>query len=84
MFNIADYLEKFKNIGQTERQLKNQIVQVISEAVGVQIETKQINIKNGAVVLKVSPGIKNSIFIKQNLILTKLNNQSELKIHSIR
>ncbi len=72
MFNIASYLDKFKNFGQGEKIFKETIVGVVKEITSVNIDIKNITIKNGEVIFNVSPAIKNILFIKKNLILEKL------------
>lgn len=69
MFNIAQYLEKFKNLGGTERGLKEALVFAVKKVIGVEIEVKSIMLKNGEAIIKVSPLIKNAIFIKKSQIL---------------
>lgn len=69
MFNIAQYLEKFKNLGGTERGLKEAIVFSVKKVVGVDIDAKDISLKNGEAFIKASPTIKNAIYIKKGQIL---------------
>jgi len=72
MFNISSYLEKFKNIGQDKKLLKETICLTVKEITGVEIEIKNIIIKNGEIIFNVSPAIKNLLFIKKRLILFKI------------
>lgn len=72
MFNIQLYLEKFKNFGQSERQLKEIILLSIDEVTGIKIENKDIIVKNNEVNLKTSPGIKSVIFVKKEAIINKI------------
>jgi hypothetical protein len=84
MFNISQYLEKFKNIGQGERFLKEAVVSAIKEGLGISLETKVVSIKNGEVTLKVSPAVKNTIFIKKDLILEKIKEKVNQPVLNIR
>ena len=72
MFNIADYLSKFKNIGQGEKALKQNIVSSILEITGINLSIDKIEVKNGEATLKVSPGIRTAVFIKREQILSKI------------
>ncbi len=72
MFNIAAYLDKFKNLGLGERLLKEAIRTSVKEILSFDLDTKNILLKNGEVTFKVSPSIKNAIFIKKNAILKRL------------
>lgn len=84
MFNISQYLEKFKNIGQSERLLKEAVFIIIKEVVGVEVEAKNISVRNGEIIFKVSPAIKNAIYIKKELILNKINERSASLINNVR
>ncbi len=84
MFNIAQYLEKFKTLGMGDQSLKEALVFVIKEVVGVEIETKNVLIKNSEVIIKVSPSIKNSIFIKKDQIMKKVEERVGQKTIDIR
>jgi len=84
MFNIAQYLEKFKTLGMGDQSLKEALVFVIKEVVGVEIETKNVLIKNGEVIIKVSPSIKNAIFIKKDQIMKKVEERVGQKTIDIR
>lgn len=84
MFNIAQYLDKFKNIGGDDRALKGVLVSAIKTIVGVEIETKDISLKNGEAIIKVSPIIKNAIYIKKNQILKEVEEKMGQKVRKIR
>lgn len=75
MFNISTYLEKFKNFGQGEKLLKETVASIIKEAVGIEVETKNICFKNGEVLLKVSPAVKSLVYIKKESILKKIKDK---------
>ena len=84
MFNIASYLDKFKNIGLGERLLKEAIRSSVKEVLNFDLEVKNILVKNGEVILKVSPAIKNAIFIKKDSILKRMAENGVENIEEIR
>ncbi len=84
MFNIASYLEKFKNFGQGEKLLKKVIIDSINEIVGVEIQPKDISLKNGEVIFKVSPAIKNAIYIKKDKVLAKIKENNSTIVNDLR
>lgn len=84
MFNIASYLEKFKNIGLGERLLKEAIRSSVKEVLNFDLETKNILVKNGEVIFKVSPAMKNTIFIKKDSILKRMAENGVENIGEIR
>ena len=72
MFNIVLYLDKFKNLGLGERLLKEAISTSLKEVLKFDLDTKNILIKNGEVTFKVSPAMKNAIYIKKEAILKRM------------
>jgi hypothetical protein len=52
--------------------------------VGVEIEEKSIIIKDGEIIIKVSPNIKNAIYIKKSQILKKVEEKVGQKTIDIR
>jgi hypothetical protein len=84
MFNIAQYLEKFKTLGLGDQSLKQAFVSVIKEVVGVEIEEKSLIVKDGEIIIKVSPNIKNAIYIKKSQILKKVEEKVGQKTIDIR
>lgn len=84
MFNIAQYLSKFKNFGGTERNLKEALVFAVNKVVGIEINVKNIILKDGEVIIKVSPAIKNSIFIKKDQILKEVEAKIGRQVGEIR
>ena len=84
MFNIAQYLEKFKTLGLGDQSLKEALVSVIKEVVGVEIETEDIILKDGEVIIKVSPSIKNAIYIKKDQVLKLVGEKIGNKTRNIR
>ena len=84
MFNLSAYLEKFKNFGQSERFLKESIISVIKEVVGIDIESKNITLKNGEIFFKVSPARKNAIYIKKEKLLAKIKEKSSTIVNNLR
>jgi len=84
MFNIAQYLDKFKNIGQGEKAFKEVVFFAIKEILNIEIERKNISIQNGELILKVSPTLKNAVFIKKEKILNKIKEKTTQKVLEIR
>jgi hypothetical protein len=72
MFNIADFLGKFKNLGLNERLLKEVIKEVVKDVANLDLEVKNILVKGDEIIFKVSPAIKNVLYIKKQLILDKI------------
>jgi Cu/Ag efflux protein CusF len=84
MFNISLFLEKFKNLGLSEKLLKEAISCSVKEIIGFDLDPKNISLKNGEVIFKVSPAIKNTIYIKKEAILAKIKENNVENIGNIR
>lgn len=84
MFNIASYLEKFKNFGQGERLLKGAIISSVKEVLGLDLPTQSVSLKNGEVTFKVDPAVKNALFIKKEAILAKIKEKNSAIVNNIR
>jgi hypothetical protein len=84
MFNIALYLKKFENLGLGERLLKEAIKTSVKEVLNFDLDTKNISTKNGEVIFKVSPAMKNAIFIKKKAILKRMVENGVENVGEIR
>ncbi|MBI3888332.1 hypothetical protein HY311_00895 [Candidatus Nomurabacteria bacterium] len=72
MLEIKDLLARFSIILSGEEGKKDVVRKVISETIGVDINSKDIKIKNGTIYLNIKPIYKNEILLKQEKILLKL------------
>jgi len=73
MFNISIYLDKFKNIESKNSVLIKIIIDSVKNILKVDIDKKNIQIKNGVIYLKVNPVLKNEIFINKNSLIRELS-----------
>ncbi|MDD5022390.1 MAG: hypothetical protein PHR82_09730 [Endomicrobiaceae bacterium] len=83
MFDIAQYLEKFKNIISSQDFLRNSVAEAIKEICSINIDPKKITIKNYTARIEEKPIIKTSIFLKKIKILELLDKKTEGKIKDI-
>jgi hypothetical protein len=72
MIEIKDLLERWSGVLLSEEVKKETVSRIISETVGVSINTEQIKIKNNTIYLDIKPIYKNEIFLKQEKIISKL------------
>ncbi len=72
MIEIKDLLLKFSHLLTSGEAQKETIRSIISEAIGIQIKSEDIKIKNGTIYLNIKPVYKNEIFLKRDKIFTKL------------
>lgn len=84
MFNISSLLEKFsKNITSFEID-QHTLCSVIQEKTHIQLDPKQIEVKDTILYLRVSPAYKNKIFINKTSILEGIDVLFPKKITDIR
>ena len=72
MIEIKDLLARFSNTILSEEAKKASVINVISQIIGVPIKSEDVKIKNGTVYLNIKPIYKNEIFLKKDLIFSKL------------
>ncbi len=72
MIEIKDLLARFSASLATEEAKKETLGGIISKAIGVNIESGDIEIKSGTVYLNIKPIYKNEIFLKRDIILEKM------------
>ena len=69
MLRIDKYLERFKNLKPGKKVIKEDVVKIISNIIGLDIKEYNIDIKNNTAYIKTEPIIKNQIFLKKQQIL---------------
>jgi len=84
LFNITAYLKKFENLGLGERLLKEAIRTSVKEVMKFDLDAKDISTKNGEVTFKVSPAMKNAIYIKKTAILKRMEENGVENVGEIR
>jgi hypothetical protein len=72
--NLASYLSKFKNISPPGDTIKKELVSILENKLNINIEKKDISIKNNTIILKTNPTIKNEVFLHKTNVLQELNN----------
>ena len=68
MIEIKDVLINFEHLLQKGEMRKGIIVDVFKQVLNLNLETKDIDIKNGVLYLNIKPIYKNEIFIKKDKI----------------
>lgn len=69
MFNIADFLEKFKKFDQNKTLQTENILKILENVVGVKLDKKNIVIKDGVLRVSGSPALHQEIFLKKEHLL---------------
>lgn len=72
MFNIGNFLEKFKSITPPDKFVKDGLVSVVKETTNIEIEKENIDVRNGTIFITADPIIKNEIFLKKGEIMQSL------------
>ncbi len=80
MIEIKDLLSRFSNILLSLEGKKGTIRKVLSEVIKINIDSKDIKIKNNIVYLNIKPIYKNEIFLKQEQIFLKMKEALGKKI----
>ncbi len=72
MIEIRDLLTRLSDILLSEEVKKESIRDIVSEIIGIQINSGDVKIKNNNVYLNIKPIYKNEIFLKKDKIFSKL------------
>ncbi len=83
MFDISKYLEKFKVLKNSKFFLRDLVVESIKKITDININPKNIDVKEGLVRISDKPIVKNEIFIKKFKILEEINSKTDKKIQDI-
>ena len=83
MFNIGEYLEKFKENYKSRDFIRNSITEAIKEVCGIDIKSSKIEVKNYIAKIKEKPIIKTEIFLKKTKILEALDKKTSGKVKDI-
>ena len=84
MFNIEKYLEKFSKDVRNAELHKNKILEIIQNQTQLHILPKNLEIKEGVLLVQESPAVKNKLFIYKEAILKDISIETPLKIIDIR
>lgn len=77
MFDIGKYLEKFKVISQSRDFLRDSVAESVKEICNIEIDPKNIVVKNGTARINERPIIKSEFFLKKTKILENLKKKTE-------
>ncbi len=83
---LSNFLDAFKKRIKDPRVFKNNIAQIISDVVGFEVPSENIEIKSGTIFVSGSSYIKQALFQQKETILQKLKESptAENKIFDIR
>lgn len=84
MFNIAIYLEKFRNLSTKDEKIKEEIYRAVKTVCGFEIDLKKISFKKGIIQLNLSPIERNEIFMKKSRLLAELKSRLQINILDLR
>ena len=72
MNSLGDFLGRFKSILLAPGALKKPVIESISRIAGIDLESKDIELKDGIIYLKTHSLIKNEIYMRKASILKEL------------
>lgn len=84
MFNIEKYLERFKKLGESEKESKEKIILILEQVLGIKFLADDLIIKDAVLIIKSGPVVKNTLFIKKEKILDKIKEGTSRRIIDIR
>ncbi len=76
---INNLLAKYRDYKVADTDLKIELIKKIKEIINLEIELKDIRIKNSLAYLNLSPTVKTEILLNKKTILTKVPNIIDLR-----
>ena len=83
MFDIAKYLQKFTVMSHSRDFLRNSVAEAVKEICKIDINPKNVVVKDGIARINERPIVKSEIFLKKTKILETLNKKVEGKVGEI-
>lgn len=72
MFNISQFLERFKHLETNETGMRSAISDAIHQIVGVNVPLEAISYKNSVISLKIDGALKSELYIKKQKMFDTL------------
>jgi len=72
MEQISFFLAKFKNLGLGDAAAKAAFTEVVEKILGVKLEPRSVNLKDGTFFVNANSAIKSELFLKRTKILADL------------
>ncbi|MBU6430856.1 MAG: hypothetical protein KGJ58_01050 [Patescibacteria group bacterium] len=76
MFNVSIYLDKFKTISSKKDFFKESVAISLKKNLEIDIDKKNIEIRNSILYLKINPTVKNELFMKKKYIIDELKEKN--------
>lgn len=77
MKDLKNLLQKFQNLGLKEHTIKDAFIEIIKEDLNLELNRKQIDLKENRLRVLISGPTKTSIVLKKNFYLEELNSRIE-------
>lgn len=84
MKDLSSLLQKFKNLGFEEHQIKDKFIEILQKKYNKNLTRKELDIKDRILIIKVSGPFKTEILLNKNKLLEELNSSLEKNIFDIR
>ena len=81
---IGSFFERFRSRELDEILFRAAVIDSIKEVLRFELDPTSISYSNNTIFLKISPAGKNSIFIKKDLILKKIQEKTKRRVVDIR
>ncbi len=72
MFNISEYLQKFKKLGEDKQRIKQVIADSLKKETGVDIDPATIRVSSGEISVSAPPATHAVIFMRKSNVLATL------------
>ncbi len=81
---INNLLGKYKKLLAESDDNKSKLNEIMKNNIGIELDKKQIQVKQETLYLNCPPVLKSEIFLKQSIILDDIKNNTNIKIYKIK
>jgi hypothetical protein len=82
--HLSSFFRRFQNVTAPDESVRKAFSATVFEKIGVMIGIENINVKNGEILVKTNPAIKNEMFMRKQDILNEVNTRTGKKLVNIR
>ncbi|MEX1028376.1 MAG: hypothetical protein WD049_10305 [Candidatus Paceibacterota bacterium] len=84
MFNIQEYLKKFRALSSTEGEVKDATVAVIEAKIGTVLSPSEVVYRGKQVFITAHPAVKNEIMLRRREVVAAIQAKTSLVVRDIR
>lgn len=82
--HLSSFFRRFKTVTIPDESVRKAFSDIVREKTGIEISIEYITVRNGEILVKTNPAIKNELFIKKQEILEAVKEKTTKMMINIR